>query len=172
MLKINIISIGKVKDKYISNGIDEFSKRLSKYVNFNIVELAEEDDNKGINIAISKESNRIMDLINKKNNVYNVLLDIHGEMVSSVAMARKIEELSLKHSEINFIIGGSNGVNEELKSYVDYKISFSLFTFPHQLMKLILSEQIYRWVSIKKILNITNKYKSGGKNYVFCRRRI
>ncbi len=68
MLKINIISIGKVKDKYISNGIDEFSKRLSKYVNFNIVELAEEDDNKGINIAISKESNRIMDLINKKNN--------------------------------------------------------------------------------------------------------
>ena len=150
MLKINIISIGKVKDKYISNGIDEFSKRLSKYVNFNIVELAEEDDNKGINIAISKESNRIMDLINKKNNVYNVLLDIHGEMVSSVTMARKIEEVSLKHSEINFIIGGSNGVNEELKSYVDYKISFSLFTFPHQLMKLILSEQIYRWVSINK----------------------
>jgi 23S rRNA (pseudouridine1915-N3)-methyltransferase len=150
MLKINIISIGKVKDKYISNGIDEFSKRLSKYVNFNIVELVEEDDNKGINIAISKESNRIMDLINKKNNVYNVLLDIHGEMVSSVAMARKIEELSLRYSEINFIIGGSNGVNEELKSYVDYKISFSLFTFPHQLMKLILSEQIYRWVSINK----------------------
>ena len=136
MLKINIISIGKVKDKYISNGIDEFSKRLSKYVNFNIVELVEEDDNKGINIAISKESNRIMDLINKKNNVYNVLLDIHGEMVSSVAMARKIEELSLRYSEINFIIGGSNGVNEELKSYVDYKISFSLFTFPHQLIKL------------------------------------
>lgn len=150
MLKINIISIGKVKDKYISNGIDEFSKRLSKYVNFNIVELVEEDDNKGINIAISKESNRIMDLINKKNNVYNVLLDIHGEMVSSVTMARKIEELSLRYSEINFIIGGSNGVNEELKSYVDYKISFSLFTFPHQLMKLILSEQIYRWVSINK----------------------
>mgnify|MGYP000299415679 FL=1 len=100
MLKINIISIGKVKDKYISNGIDEFSKRLSKYVNFNIVELAEEDDNKGINIAISKESNRIMDLINKKNNVYNVLLDIHGEMVSSVTMARKIEELSLAIKEL------------------------------------------------------------------------
>ena len=150
MLWLIMISIGKVKDIFISNGIDEFSKRLSKYVNFNIVELAEEDDNKEINIAISKESNRIMDLINKKNNVYNVLLDIHGEMVSSVAMARKIEELSLRYSEINFIIGGSNGVNEELKTYVDYKISFSLFTFPHQLMKLILSEQIYRWVSINK----------------------
>ena len=91
-----------------------------------------------------------MDLINKKNNVYNVLLDIHGELVSSLSIARKIQEFSLRYSEINFIIGGSNDVNEELKSYVEYKISFSLFTFPHQLMKLILSEQIYRWVSINK----------------------
>ena len=150
MLKINIISIGKVKDKYISNGIDEFSKRLSKYVNFNIIELSEENDNKGIDLAISKESNRILDLINKKNNVFNILLDIQGTMLSSNEMSRKIEDLSLKYSEINFIIGGSNGVNEELKSYVNYKVSFSLFTFPHQLMKLILSEQIYRWISISK----------------------
>ena len=77
-----------------------------------------------------------------------ISVNIRSEIQAS--MARKIEELSLRYSEINFIIGGSNGVNEELKSYVDYKISFSLFTFPHQLMKLILSEQIYRWVSINK----------------------
>ncbi len=139
MLKINIISIGKVKDKYISDGIDEFSKRLSKYVNFNIIELSEEDDNKGIELAIYKESNRILDLINKKNNVFNILLDIQGTMLSSNEMSKKIEDLSMKYSEINFIIGGSNGVNEELKNYVNYKVSFSLFTFPHQLMKLILS---------------------------------
>ncbi len=150
MLKINIISIGKVKDKYISDGIDEFSKRLSKYVNFNIIELSEEDDNKGIELAIYKESNRILDLINKKNNVFNILLDIQGTMLSSNEMSKKIEDLSMKYSEINFIIGGSNGVNEELKNYVNYKVSFSLFTFPHQLMKLILSEQIYRWISISK----------------------
>lgn len=150
MLKINIISIGKVKDKYISDGIDEFAKRLSKYVNFNIIELSEEDDNKGIELAIYKESNRILDLINKKNNVFNILLDIQGTMLSSNEMSKKIEDLSMKYSEINFIIGGSNGVNEELKNYVNYKVSFSLFTFPHQLMKLILSEQIYRWISISK----------------------
>ena len=150
MLKINIISIGKVKDKYISDGIDEFAKRLSKYVNFNIIELSEEDDNKGIELAIYKESNRILDLINKKNNVFNILLDIQGTMLSSNEMSKKIEDLSMKYSEINFIICGSNGVNEELKNYVNYKVSFSLFTFPHQLMKLILSEQIYRWISISK----------------------
>lgn len=150
MLKINIISIGKVKDKYISDGIDEFAKRLSKYVNFNIIELSEEDDNKGIELAIYKESNRILDLINKKNNVFNILLDIQGTMLSSNEMSKKIEDLSMKYSEINFIIGGSNGVNEELKNHVNYKVSFSLFTFPHQLMKLILSEQIYRCISISK----------------------
>ena len=73
MLKINIISIGKVKDKYISDGINKKKKRLSKYVNFNIIELSEEDDNKGIELAIYKESNRILDLINKKSAVSSII---------------------------------------------------------------------------------------------------
>ena len=150
MVKINIICIGKIKDKYIRDGISEFSKRLSRYANLNIIELPEEDDNKGIENAIMKETDRIIDTINKRNQSYNILLDLKGKAKTSEEMARNIEKLSLTNSEINFIIGGSNGVNDKLREIVDFRLNFSSFTFPHQLMRLILIEQIYRWISINK----------------------
>nr|WP_315048314.1 23S rRNA (pseudouridine(1915)-N(3))-methyltransferase RlmH [uncultured Leptotrichia sp.] len=148
MVKINIVCIGKVKDKYIRDGINEFSKRLSRYANFNIVELSEEDDNKGIESAISKETERIINIINKKSQSYNILLDLKGKQKSSEGMAELLEKITIQKSEINFIIGGSNGVGDELRRIVDFRLNFSLFTFPHQLMRLILAEQIYRWISI------------------------
>jgi len=148
MVKINIVCIGKVKDKYIRDGIKEFSKRLSRYANFSIVELSEEDDNKGIESAISKETGRIINVINKKSQSYNILLDLKGKQKSSEEMAELLEKITIQKSEINFIIGGSNGVGDELRRIVDFRLNFSLFTFPHQLMRLILAEQIYRWISI------------------------
>ena len=150
MVKINVICIGKIKDKYIRDGISEFSKRLSRYVNLNIIELSEEDDNKGIEIAVMKETERIIDTLNKRNRSYSILLDLKGKLKSSEEMAEEIENISLRYSEINFIIGGSNGVDDELRKLVDFRLAFSSFTFPHQLMRLILIEQIYRWISINK----------------------
>jgi len=148
MIKISIICIGKIKDGYIKEGISEFSKRLSKYVNLNIVELTEEDDNKGVENAVMKETDRIIDTINKRNQSYNILLDLKGKVRTSEEMAKDIERLSLTNSEISFIIGGSNGVNDNLRKIVDFRLCFSPMTFPHQLMRLILTEQLYRWVSI------------------------
>ena len=148
MVKINIVCIGKVKDKYIRDGIEEFSKRLSRYANFNVVELSEEDDNKGIESAISKETERIINVINKKSQSYNILLDLKGKQKSSEEMAELLEKITIQKSEINFIIGGSNGVGDELRRIVDFRLNVSLFTCPHQLMRLILAEQIYRWISI------------------------
>lgn len=150
MVKINVICIGKIKDKYIRDGISEFSKRLSRYVSLNIIELSEEDDNKGIETAITKETERIIDTLNKRNRSYSILLDLKGKLKSSEEMAEEIENISLRYSEINFIIGGSNGVDDELRKLVDFRLAFSSFTFPHQLMRLILMEQIYRWISINK----------------------
>ena len=125
MIKISIICIGKIKDGYIKEGISEFSKRLSKYVNLNIVELTEEDDNKGVENAVMKETDRIIDTINKRNQSYNILLDLKGKAKTSEEMARNIEKLSLTNSEINFIIGGSNGVNDKLRKIVDFRLNFS-----------------------------------------------
>ena len=123
MVKINIVCIGKVKDKYIRDGIEEFSKRLSRYANFSIVELSEEDDNKGIESAISKETERIINIINKKSQSYNILLDLKGKQKSSEEMAELLEKITIQKSEINFIIGGSNGVGDEIFHYLHFHIS-------------------------------------------------
>lgn len=110
--------------------------------------MSEEDDNRGVKNAIDIETERIINIIEKKNYSYNILLDLSGKMLTSVEMAQKIEKISLTNSEINFIIGGSNGVADKLRKIVDFRLAFSNFTFPHQLMRLILVEQIYRWISI------------------------
>ena len=148
MIRINVVCSGKIKEKYIKEGINEFLKRLSKYIKLEIIELAEEDDNKGIENAINSETERIINAISKKSYSYNILLDLKGKMLDSEEMAQKIEEISMISSEINFIIGGSNGVNDNLRKIVDFRLCFSPMTFPHQLMRLILTEQLYRWVSI------------------------
>ena len=148
MIRINVVCVGKIKEKYIKEGINEFLKRLSKYIKLEIIELAEEDDNKGIENAINSETERIINAISKKSYSYNILLDLKWKMLDSEEMAQKIEEISMISSEINFIIGGSNGVNDNLRKIVDFRLCFSPMTFPHQLMRLILTEQLYRWVSI------------------------
>lgn len=147
MLKINLICIGKIKEKYIKDGINEFKKRLEPYINFNIYELKEYSDS-NISLSKNKESDDIIKNINKREG-YNILLDIRGEMVSSENLSLKLSNLTNSYSTINFIIGGSNGVNTEVEKKVNYRLSFSKMTFPHQLMRLILIEQIYRVISIQ-----------------------
>ena len=133
-MNINIVCIGRIKDKYIIDGIAEFSKRLSAFVNLNFYELKEYNKEDNIQISIEKESADILKQLEKLNS-YN--------------MSKYIEDLKNRgSSSINFIIGGSNGVNDEVRKRVDMKLKFSYFTFPHQLMRLILMEQIYRWFSI------------------------
>ena len=147
-MNINIICIGKIKDKYINEGIAEFSKRMTSFANLNIIELKEYNKEDSINISIEKESSEILKQISKSNS-YNILLDLNGKELSSEDMSEYIEDLKNKGtSSINFIIGGSNGVNKEVKNSIDMKLKFSYFTFPHQLMRLILLEQVYRWLSL------------------------
>lgn len=147
-MNINIVCIGKIKDKYIIDGIAEFSKRLSAFVNLNFYELKEYNKEDNIQISIEKESADILKQLEKLNS-YNILLDLNGKEYTSEAMSKYIEDLkNRRSSSINFIIGGSNGVNDEVRKKADMKLKFSYFTFPHQLMRLILMEQIYRWFSI------------------------
>lgn len=147
-MNINIICIGKIKDKYINDGIAEFSKRMTSFATLNIIELKEYNKEDSINISIEKESLEILKQISKLNS-YNILLDLDGKEITSEDMSKYIEDLKNKGiSSINFIIGGSNGVSKEVKNSVDMKLKFSHFTFPHQLMRLILLEQVYRWFAI------------------------
>lgn len=148
MIKISIISVGKIKEKYLKSGIDEFSKRLSKYCKLDIVELSDEKapenlSHKEMEMVKNKEGNAILSKL--KQNQYVIALAIDGEKMSSEKFAKKIESLSVGgNSHLCFIIGGSLGLSDEVLSRADMKMSFSDMTFPHQMMRLILLEQIYR----------------------------
>lgn len=144
MLKINIIAVGKIKDKYIVDGIDEYSKRISKYAKLNFIELNEEIDS---NVSVQKESNTIAENLDKMKG-YKVLMDINSKQLSSLELSNLIEDVKMYNSEISFIIGGSNGVNDIIRNKCDFRLSFSKLTFPHQLFRLILIEQIYRAIAI------------------------
>ncbi len=146
MLKINIVAVGKIKEKYIISGINEYAKRLKPYINFNVIELAESKDN---DFALEKDSESILKYI-EKSKAYKILLDIGARNLSSIELSNMIDKLSLTNSEICFIIGGSRGVSDEVRRKCDYRISFSKLTFPHQLFRLILIEQIYRSICIQK----------------------
>lgn len=137
---IKIICIGKIKENYFRDAIEEYKKRISKYTKFEIIEISDYsyDDKK----TIREESNEIMKVLNK--NDYNILMDINGQMLDSISFSKKIEDTLIYNSNITFIIGGSLGVSDELKSMCNYRLSFSLMTFPHQLFRVILLEQIYR----------------------------
>ena len=149
MIKIIITSVGKIKDKYIIEGITEYKKRLQKFSDFSIIEIQEESENRGIQSAVDLESDRIIAYLEKQKS-FNILLDIEGQSLTSVEMAEKISGISNITSKINFIIGGSNGVNQKLKEIVDFKLSFSPMTFPHQLFRVMLLEQVYRAFRIMK----------------------
>ncbi|MHA4989378.1 23S rRNA (pseudouridine(1915)-N(3))-methyltransferase RlmH [Cetobacterium somerae] len=149
-MNINIICIGKIKEKYILDGIQEFVKRMQAFGKLKIFELKEDGNDSNRNMSIEKESKSILETL-EKNKGFKILLDIQGKNFSSEDMASQIEKIGLNgDSTINFIIGGSYGVSEDIKKSADLRLSFSKMTFPHQLMRLILIEQIYRWFSIIK----------------------
>ena len=153
MLTINVICIGKVKEKFFRDAIDEYSKRLSKYCKLNILELPDEKipDRTNLNIENeikTKECNNIINHIKKDS--YIVCLDLKGKELSSEEFSKNIENISMQSSQITFIIGGSLGLTEKLLGLSNQKICFSKMTFPHQLMKLILVEQVYRAYKIMR----------------------
>ena len=149
-MNISIVCVGKVKEKYIIDGINEFLKRMQSFAKMRIIELKEDGNDNNRNLSIEKEGEEILRTLEKIGG-YNVLLDIQGKNFSSEEMAEEIERLTVNGvSSINFIIGGSYGVSESVRKASQMKLSFSKMTFPHQLMRLILTEQIYRWFSILK----------------------
>ena len=137
---IKIICIGKIKEKFYQEAINEYKKRISKYTNIEIIELP--DYNFDIKKSMLMEYNSIIKVLNKTD--YNILLDINGIEMDSISLAKKINDTLIKNSNITYIIGGSNGVLDELRDIVDYRLSFSKMTFPHQLFRVLLLEQIYR----------------------------
>jgi len=138
---IKIICVGKIKEKFFVNALDEYLKRLTKYTKLEIIELSDESVG-SIEQIIDKESNKILDKI--KDEDYITLLDIKGNLLSSEEFADKISFLESKYKNIVFIIGGSYGVNNKVKDKANMLLSFSKMTFPHQLFRVILLEQIYR----------------------------
>lgn len=147
-MKITVITVGKIKEKYLKDAIAEYSKRLSKYCKLEIVEVADEKtpDNASevVEDAIrSKEAERILKYV--KDDAYVITLEIGGKQLSSEELADKIDKLGVQGtSHIIFIIGGSIGLGKEVFAKSDYALSFSKMTFPHQLMRVILLEQVYR----------------------------
>lgn len=155
MINICVISVGAVKEKYLQEMISDYSKRISKYANLEVITLKDETNKIDENSIKNIEGKRILEAI--KPGYYTVLLDLKGMMLDSINFSKKIDEISTYHSaKIAFIIGGSMGVSDEVKSRSDYLISFSKMTFPHQLMKGILLEQVYRAF---KILNNETYHK-------------
>ena len=147
-MKITVITVGKIKEKYLKDAITEYSKRLSKYCKLEIVEVADEmtPDNASdvVEDAIrSKEAERILKYI--KNDAYVITLEINGKQLASEELAEKIELLGVQGtSHIIFVIGGSIGLGKEVLQKSNFALSFSKMTFPHQLMRVILLEQVYR----------------------------
>ena len=141
---IKIICIGKIKEKFFRDAIEEYKKRISKYTKLEIIEVNDE-------VTIEKERDSIIKHINNKD--YIITLEIEGNSMSSVELAEKIEKVFIINSNITFIIGSSFGLHSDIKNLSNYKLSFSKMTFPHQLFRIILLEQIYR--SFKIINNET-----------------
>ena len=147
-MKINIISVGNIKEKYLKDAISEYSKRLSKYTKLEFINVSDEaiNDNpsqKEIDIIKNKEGEKILKVL--PNNSYKIALELKGNMLSSEELASKLLNIfSYHNANISFIIGGSLGLSKNVLDVVDYKLCFSKMTFPHQLMQVILLEQVYR----------------------------
>ena len=146
-MKITLITVGKIKEKYLKDAIAEYSKRLSRYCKLEIIEVADEKtpDNASETVENGirdKEGERILKYV--KDDAYVVTLEIKGKLLTSEELA-EIDKLGIQGtSHIIFIIGGSIGLGKEVLKRSDYALSFSKMTFPHQLMRVILLEQIYR----------------------------
>lgn len=147
-MKITVITVGKIKEKYLKDAIAEYTKRLSKYCKLEIVEVADEQTPDNASEVVedmirSKEADRIVKHI--KEDAFIITLEINGKQLSSEELADKIESLGVQGvSHIIFIIGGSIGLGQEVLKKSNFALSFSKMTFPHQLMRVILLEQVYR----------------------------
>lgn len=147
-MKIRIISVGKLKEKYLSDGIHEYVKRIGAYADVEVIEVADERIPEHASLADemlvkAKEGRRVLDKV--KQDDYMILLDVNGEEMDSIKFAEKIENCMINgKSTIDFVIGGSLGHGEDVLTRANLRVSFSQMTFPHQLMRLILIEQIYR----------------------------
>lgn len=143
---IKVICVGKVKEDYLRRAIDDYTKRISKYHKIDIIEVPDSN--------IDEERDRILKHINARD--FIITLEIDGNMIDSISLAKKIDKLFVSYPCICFIIGGSYGLHDDIKRLSNYSLSFSRFTFPHQLFRVILLEQIYRSF---KILNNETYHK-------------
>jgi 23S rRNA (pseudouridine1915-N3)-methyltransferase len=150
---IKIICVGKIKEKFYIEALEEYKKRLSKYTKLEIREVQDIFD-ENIEIIKSKEADQIIKYINTKD--YIITLEIKGNQLTSEELSKKIENTFITNSNITFIIGGSYGLDKKITNISNYKLSFSKMTFPHQLFRIILLEQIYRSF---KIINNENYHK-------------
>ncbi len=147
-MKITLVTVGKIKERYFEDAVKEYQKRLSRYCRLEILQVADEKTPDGASEAVErqikeKEGQRILD--NIRDGAFVVALAIEGEMLSSEQLAEKIDKLGIRGvSHIVFVIGGSLGLSEAVMKRADYALSFSKMTFPHQLMRVVLLEQIYR----------------------------
>ena len=149
MVKINLVAVGKVKENYFADGIKEYAKRLSRFCEFNLIELQEENYSKAddgtVKIIKEKEGERILDCVKG----YVIAMAIEGKKTSSEKFAEKLDSIiSRGNGVITFVIGGSYGLSDKVKTRADELMSFSEMTFPHTLFRLMLTEQIYRAFSI------------------------
>ncbi len=150
---IKIITVGSIKEKYLKDAIEEYQKRLKKYTDLEIIEIKEE----GLlpaKQAMAKEAEKINKHINEKE--YIITLEIEGKELTSEELSKKIEDIMIINSNITFIIGGSYGIDKSIKDKAKYHLSFSKMTFPHQLFRVLLLEQIYRAF---KIMNNESYHK-------------
>ena len=153
-MKVKIIAIGKLKEKYLKDGIAEYGKRMSRFAKFEIVELADEKTPDNASAAqnqqiMEKEGERILAKISERD--YVIVLAIEGKQLSSAAFSKVIADATLRgYSDIVFVIGGSLGLADKVKKRANLRLSFGLLTLPHQLMRLVLSEQIYRAFMIQQ----------------------
>ena len=148
MVSINIICVGKLKENYLKEAIGEYSKRLSKYCNLNIIELNDEKlpekiSDKLIEETKNKEGKKILE--NLKKDSYTIALDLKGKQYKSEEFSEKIENIKTRgFSNINFVIGGTLGISQEVLNNSNELICFSKMTFPHQLIRVFLVEQLFR----------------------------
>lgn len=150
---IKIITVGALKEKYLKEAIEEYQKRIKKYTDIEIIEVKDEGLLPPIQ-AMEKESEKIKKHISEKE--YIITLEIEGKQFTSEEFSKKIEDIQMINSNITFIIGGSYGIDQNIKEKANYHLSFSKMTFPHQLFRVLLLEQIYRTF---KIINNESYHK-------------
>lgn len=153
-MQITIISVGKIKEKYLKQGIDEYLKRLSTYAKVKIVEVSDEKAPENLSLAqeeLVKVKEGVRILAHVGTDAHVITLEIDGKMLTSEQLANEIDKLAIYgKSKVAFIIGGSLGLSKEVRQRSNYALSFSKMTFPHQLMRMVLLEQVYRAFRINR----------------------